>query len=1149
LGDALRVFLAGRVAIETESLVPDDVRFPGRQGRLLFAYLVLEQGRPLPRDELAEALWGDTLPATWEKALTVLVSKLRTLLAQAGVDGTRALTSAFGCYRLELPADTWVDVVVAADSARDAERALAAGDDQQAMAAALHAESLTRSAFLPGESTPWVDRKRRELADVRWRALHALGEVYLGVGEWSRAAAWAEQAVTLEPFRETGYRLLMQAHAGAGNRAEALQIYDRCRRLLDDELGAYPSPETEEIYQRLLEAPSKRTSPAPPPAQSQPPAVPVDAESGAAQPGRPMPTAYSAVRRRRVQRLIFAVAGVAVLVGIGAGVGVTTTGSASRSARGPAKIAAHVPADSLVALDAGGSVVATVPVGAHPLAVTSAASSLWVADSSDQSVERVDPKRYAVTATIPIGGRPAALTAEGADVWVSDQNGVISRIDTQYNVATSPPLPPPFVAIPGFLTTWPMLAAYRSVWEVNPDGYLSRIDPRAGSQLASVEVGNDPSAIASGSGAIWVTNRSDGTVTRLDPSTMLTTTIPVGHGPAAVAVNRWGVWVADGGTNTLVHIDVDTNVVVGSTRIGKGADVLLATPGALWVADGQAGTVEKLDPRTGAVRETIVLGGTPSALTLAGGHVWVTVAPAPPPAPATGGVARIAVHEQTLPPMDPANGSLPQFLYALCANLVTYPDKPAPEGSQMVPEVAESVPTPTDHGRTYTFTVRSGFRFSPPSNAPVTAQTFKATIERVVNPHIGSFNATAFSGIVGYRAFVSGRASELRGVVVRGNKLIIHLVRPDGSFLANLASGAACAVPIGTPAVRGGLPFVPTAGPYYVSSYTAGQQLILKRNPNYRGERPHRLDEFVVTMGVDSAKTLSEVVDGSADYALDGLPRDAASMLLAKYGPGSAAARTGHQQYFISSADGERWLHMNTSRPLFAKLRLRRAVNYAIDRKALAALGARFTEDNPFNSGQPTDDLLPPAITGAPRLNVYPVSHPDIARARQLAGHIHATAVMYTPDVAPWIEEAQIVKADLRPIGIDVQIVQFPLSGYFDHIGVPNAPFDLAVVGWNFSNTDPGVSLGIFDNTVENGNISYFNDPRFSRQYRADNELSGPERYRAFAQLELELERDYAPVAAFTVDASRDFFSARMGCQLYQPVFGMDLAALCLRKR
>ena len=106
----MRVFLAGRVAIEAGEVHIDEHRFPGRQGRLVFAYLVLEQGRPVPHEELAEALWGEAPPAAWKKALTVLVSKIRGLLAECGIDGEKALTSAFGCYRLDLPADTWVDV-------------------------------------------------------------------------------------------------------------------------------------------------------------------------------------------------------------------------------------------------------------------------------------------------------------------------------------------------------------------------------------------------------------------------------------------------------------------------------------------------------------------------------------------------------------------------------------------------------------------------------------------------------------------------------------------------------------------------------------------------------------------------------------------------------------------------------------------------------------------------------------------------------------------------------------------------------------------------------------------------------------------------------------------------------------------------------
>src|SRR6478735_4860423 len=127
-----KVFLAGRVAVQTDGEVVGERDFPGRQGRLLFAYLVAEQGRPVPREELADALWGEDPPATWDKALTVLVSKLRGLLADHGIDGARALTAAFGCYRLNLPEGSWVDVIAAASAAEVAEDALAEGDLEEA---------------------------------------------------------------------------------------------------------------------------------------------------------------------------------------------------------------------------------------------------------------------------------------------------------------------------------------------------------------------------------------------------------------------------------------------------------------------------------------------------------------------------------------------------------------------------------------------------------------------------------------------------------------------------------------------------------------------------------------------------------------------------------------------------------------------------------------------------------------------------------------------------------------------------------------------------------------------------------------------------------------------------------------------------------
>src|SRR5580765_5057928 len=171
-----RVSLLGRVSLETDGSAVDEARFAGRQSRLLFAYLVAERGRAVPRDELAEALWGDAPPPTWDKALTGIVSRLRRLLADQGIDGGSALTGAFGCYRLELPEGTWVDVLAAATAADEAEAALTAGDLGTARRDAGLAESLLREPFLPNEDGPWVDQKRHELDDVRGRALGVLAD-------------------------------------------------------------------------------------------------------------------------------------------------------------------------------------------------------------------------------------------------------------------------------------------------------------------------------------------------------------------------------------------------------------------------------------------------------------------------------------------------------------------------------------------------------------------------------------------------------------------------------------------------------------------------------------------------------------------------------------------------------------------------------------------------------------------------------------------------------------------------------------------------------------------------------------------------------------------------------------------------------------
>jgi class 3 adenylate cyclase/DNA-binding SARP family transcriptional activator len=244
--------MTDRLAIEANGLRLDEQRFPGRQGRILFAYLAVHHGRSVPRDELAELLWGEDLPATWEKALRVLTTKLRALLEECGIDGSSTLRSAFGCYQLTLPVDAWIDVDAAASAVERGEAALAGRELDEARAQASSAVELARRVFLPGEDGRWVEDQRRDLRDVLVRALECLRDAALAGGEFGNAVRHAAEITELEPFRETSYRALMQAHVAAGNPAEALRVYERCRRFLADELGAYPSPESEAVYLEVL---------------------------------------------------------------------------------------------------------------------------------------------------------------------------------------------------------------------------------------------------------------------------------------------------------------------------------------------------------------------------------------------------------------------------------------------------------------------------------------------------------------------------------------------------------------------------------------------------------------------------------------------------------------------------------------------------------------------------------------------------------------------------------------------------------------------------------------------------------------------------------------------------------------------------------
>src|SRR4051794_34244776 len=382
-----QIRLVGTVSLTVGTTTLADDRFPGRQGRLLFARLVIERGLTIPRDELVELLWGASPPATWDKALTVLASKLRTLLTVAGLDGAAALSNVSGGYRLELPEPVYVDIDLADRAAKAADAALVDGSPEAATGLAAEALAVLRQPFLPDCDALWAEGIRRELADLADAALACAVDGHLTAGHPADAVRLAQEAVARQPFREAGHRRLMQAHAAAGNRAEALRVYDDCRRLLSAELGAYPPPEPETLFQESLRDPERAAAaPSAPAAELSAPSAP------ASQPSEPA----SSAGRRRLPR---AVAVVAILAGVGAFVTLTTRdddrssltvtpGRYSALDRGPSGLWALEPANSaVVRLDDGdGSVRDTVPVGDAPAAIAVGGGSVWVANSGDGTV-------------------------------------------------------------------------------------------------------------------------------------------------------------------------------------------------------------------------------------------------------------------------------------------------------------------------------------------------------------------------------------------------------------------------------------------------------------------------------------------------------------------------------------------------------------------------------------------------------------------------------------------------------------------------------------------------------------------------------------------------------------------------------------------
>jgi peptide/nickel transport system substrate-binding protein len=487
---------------------------------------------------------------------------------------------------------------------------------------------------------------------------------------------------------------------------------------------------------------------------------------------------------------------------------------------------------------------------------------------------------------------------------------------------------------------------------------------------------------------------------------------------------------------------------------------------------------------------------------------------------------------------------------AVNLKLYSFPDVEGDAGKRLVPEAAAGLPSVSKDGRTYTITVKRGFRFA--NGTPVTPSSFVSAFQRNLDPKLQSPAASFLSDIAGAQAFQEGKASRISGIRVRGDRLIVQLTRVAPDFLARLTMAFMAAVPPGTPSDPAGVdaPFY-SAGPYYVKERVKGRTLLVVRNPYWRNDRepwrslarPANVDAIAYTFGNNAAVAKLLIDRDDADLGL--VPASVWAELVDQHG-------INRERVFVRKELATWWMLINTAGALFRdNAELRRAVSWALDRPQLV-------RQHGFLAGARTDQLLPPGMPGYQNWQLYPltgVNERSLAKANELArGKLRSgKAVLYAFAMGFSPALSQVVSYNLSRIGIKVDVELYAAPVLLEKAGTQGEPFDLAILGWQADYADPSNFVNpLFDgNRIQqqhNSNMSYLDDPSLNRRMQEAYRLSGDERLDAYAALDRDLVRDAVPVAAYLTTNARIYVSESVGCFSFQPARGLvNLVALCKR--
>jgi peptide/nickel transport system substrate-binding protein len=942
------------------------LELPAGKPRALLAVLLLRRGEVVSVDRLVDELWGERPPPTASKNVQGYVARLRRVLGDGAL-----LTQAPG-YVLRVEALDAARFQTLVEEARHEDPAAAAPRLEEAL-------GLWRGPPLADFAyEAFAQDEIRRLEELRLSGLEDRFEADLALGRHEEVVVELESLAREHPLRERLQGLRLIALYRCGRQAEALEAYRTTRRRLVDELGVEPAPELKDLERRILE---HDLSLGPPRRE-----------------GRPV------VGARKLGRRGVAI-GFAGLLAAGAVAAILAVVLSGKEARA----LAAAPNSVGVVDGRHGRVRLVIKAGGELGGIAAGEGAVWVTDTSSDLLLRITDNGRSVD-RIPVGHRPTGVAVGDGQVWV------VNQLD-------------------------------RTVSEVNPQALRA---------VRSIQVGNGAGAIAFGRGSVWVANATDYTLSRIDPHSAEVTTIPLAGEPGGIAASRRGMWVSSTSTGQLLLVDTRTNTVTQSVPIGNGPQGVAVGSGSVWVANTPDGTVSRFDPGTGRIRKiavgesptgvaygdgavwvaagpsgrvlridpasdsvrSVVVGNEPTGVTTVGTDVWVTVLPGT--VSHRGGTLRLTLPEDDVPySPDPTQfAGIPQWQLLSLTNdgLVTYRRAGGLAGAELVPDLATAIPQPTDGGRTYTFRLRDGIRYS--NGAFVQPGDIRRGIERTMrstNPYL----TNQYAGIVGAE-HCSPRACDLhRGIAVdrEAGTVTLHLTRPDPDFLYKLAFAMASAVPV----EKYGGKALPATGPYMTASFRPNRSWVLVRNPQFHewssDAQPAGFPDRIVLKAAPSNQ-VAALEHGAAD-ALLAPPLDSVEAL----------ARRDASQVHIDPAGATFALVVNTRVAPFDRLAVRQALNYAIDRNRIARLtGSSLT-------AQPTCQVLAPTLPGYRPYCPYTLdpspsgswTAPDFAKAERLVSGsgtrgTKVTLLMTPPSPTPPLQVGRYVVSVLDRLGYQASL-------------------------------------------------------------------------------------------------------------------------------